>query len=72
MCWCRGAGGHGRAGDFVAVEVQDGQHGAVMHRVQELVGMPAGGHRASLGFAVADDASDDQGRIVEGGAIGMR
>ena len=31
----------GRVGDLVAVEVQDRQHRAVVHRVDELVGVPA-------------------------------
>ena len=34
--------------------------------------MPGGGQRPGLGFAIADDAGDDQVGIVEGGAIGMR
>ena len=33
--------------------------------------MPGGGQRAGLGFAVADDAGDDQVRIVERGPEGM-
>ena len=61
----------GRVGDLEAVEVQDRQHHAVGDRVEELVGMPCGGQRAGLGFAVADDAGDDQVRIVERGPEGM-
>ena len=34
--------------------------------------MPARGQRSGLGFAVADDAGDDQIGIVEGRAIGVR
>ena len=34
--------------------------------------MPACRQRSGLGFAVADDAGDDQIRVVESGAIGMR
>ncbi len=34
--------------------------------------MPAGGQRAGLRFAVADDAGDDQVWVVEGRAVGMR
>ena len=33
--------------------------------------MPTGGERAGFGLAVADDAGNDQIRIVEGGAIGV-
>ena len=62
---------HRRIGDLVAVEVQDRQHGAVMRRIQELVGMPGSGERTGFGLAVADHAGADQVGIVECGAIGM-
>ena len=65
------AGEDGRVGDLVAVQVQDRQHHPVADRVEELVGMPCGGQWAGLGFAVADDAGDDQVRIVERGPEGM-
>ena len=52
----------GRVGDLVAVQVQDRQHGAVVHRIEELVRMPGGRQRPGLGLAVADDAGDDQSR----------
>src|SRR6202011_5053753 len=45
--------------------------GAVFGGIQKLVGVPAGGARTSLGFAIADDATDDQIRIVERGAVGV-
>ena len=44
---------------------------AIARGVQKFVGVPTCGQRASFRFAVADDAGDDQIRIVEGGAIGM-
>ena len=59
-------------GDLVAVQVQDRQHRAVARRVEELVRVPAGGERAGLGLAVADDAGDDQVGVVERGAVGVR
>ena len=62
----RDPGEHGRVRDLVAVQVQDRQDGAVGPRVQELVRVPAGGKRASLGLAVAHDAGDDQVGVVEG------
>jgi len=34
--------------------------------------MPARGERTGLGFAVADNAGDDEARIVEGRPIGVR
>ena len=60
-----------RVGDLVAVQVQDRQHAAVASRVEKLVAVPAGGQRAGLRFAVADDAGDDQVRVVERGAVGV-
>ena len=67
----RDAGEDRRVGDLVAVQVQDRQHDAVADRVEKLVGMPCGGQWSGLGFAVADDAGDDQLRIVERGPEGM-
>ena len=63
---------HCRIGDLVAVEVQDWQHGAVAHRVEELVGMPARRERTRLCLAIADDCGDDEVGVVEGGAKGVR
>jgi hypothetical protein len=65
------AGEHGGPGDLVAVEVEDGEHGAVVDGVEELVRVPARGEGAGLGLAVADDAGGDQVRVVEHGAIGV-
>ena len=59
-------------GDLVSVQVQDGQHGAVARRVEELVGVPAGGQRAGLGFAIADHAAGHQIGIIEDRAMGMQ
>ena len=58
-------------GDLVAVQVQDGQHGAVALGVQELVGLPAGGQRAGLSLAVAHRDRGDQVGVVKDSAEGM-
>ena len=63
---------HGRIGDLVAVEMQDRQHGAVAHRIQKLVGMPARRKRTGLRFAITDDGGHDEIGIVERRAEGMR
>jgi hypothetical protein len=57
--------------DLISVQVEDRQHRAVTRRVQEFVRVPARGQRAGLGFAVPDDAGDDQVRIVERGSISV-
>ena len=63
---------HRGVGNLVAVEVQDRQHGAVAHRVDELVRVPRGRERTGLRLTVADHGCDDQLGVVERGAIGMR
>ena len=68
----RDPGEHGRVRDLVPVQVQDRQHRAVTRRVEELVGMPAGGQRPGLGLAVADHARHDQVRVVERRPVGVR
>src|SRR6266581_2070495 len=62
---------HGWIGDLVAVQMKDRKHRPVMRGIEEFVGMPGGGERPGLGFAVADDASHDQVGIVESCAVGM-
>ena len=61
-------GEDGRRGDLEAVQVQDRQDRARGSRVEELGAVPRGGGRTGLRLAVADDAGDDQVRIVEGRA----
>ena len=57
--------------DLEAVEMQDWQHRAVGDRVEKLVGLPGRRQRPGLGLAVADDAGDNQGGIVERRAEGV-
>ncbi len=65
------AGEDGGVGDLVAVEMEDGEDGAIGDGVEEFVGVPCGGERAGLGFAIADDAGDDEVGIVESGTEGV-
>ena len=58
--------------DLVAVQMEDRQHRAVAHRVEKLVDVPRGRQRSGLRFAVAHDRRDDQLRIVESRAAGVR
>ena len=62
---------HRRIGDLEPVEMKDRKNRAIARRIEKLVGVPAGGERAGFRLAVADDAGDDQIRIVEGRAIGV-
>ncbi len=59
------AGQHGRVGNLVPVEMQDRQHRAVGHGIEELVGMPRRRQRPGLGLAVADDTRHDQIGIIK-------
>ena len=54
-----------RAGDFVAIQMQNRQHRSVSRWIQELDALPASFERAGLSLAIADDASHDQIRIIE-------
>ena len=51
--------------------MKDRKHRAIAGGIEEFVGVPTGGECAGFRFTVADDAADDQIRIVEGGAIGV-
>ena len=66
------AGEYGGVRNLVAVEVQNRQHGAVTHRVEEFVGMPTGRQWARFRFPVAHHARHNQVGVVKCRAIGMR
>src|SRR5215208_1100328 len=63
---------HGGVGDFVAVEVQDREHGTVASRVQEAYALPGALQGSGLGLAVTDDRGDEEVRVIEGRAEGVR
>ena len=60
-----------RVADLEAVQVQDRQNRSVRDRVKEFVGLPGGRQGTRFGFAVADDARDDEPWVVECGAKGV-
>src|ERR1700678_558171 len=60
-----------RPGDFVAIEMQNRQHGSVSRRIQESDPLPAPLERTSLRLAIADYARHYQVGIVEGGSKGV-
>jgi len=62
----------GGVGDLVAVEMKDGENGAVVNGVEKFVGVPGGGERASLGFTIADNYGDDEVGVIEGRAEAVR
>ena len=51
--------------------MQDGQHRAIVARIEKLVGVPRRRQRPGLRLAVADHAGDDELGIVERGAEGV-
>ena len=55
----------GRVTDLVAVKVKNRQYCAVSFRVQELVRVPSSGKWASFGFAVTNNTSSDEARVVK-------
>ena len=68
----RDARQHRGPGDLVAVQVKNRKHRAIARGIEEFVGVPAGGQRAGLRFAVADHATGDQAGIVENRAVGVQ
>src|SRR5271170_6608112 len=55
-------------GNFVAVQMEDGQYGSIARRIQEFDAFPTSFEWAGFRFAIADDAGDDQVWIIERGA----
>src|SRR5690348_4008586 len=55
----------GRVRDLVTVQVQDGEHGPIMLRIQKLINMPACSQWTGFRLAVANHTAHQQIRIVE-------
>jgi hypothetical protein len=68
----RNASKNRRIGNLVAIQMQHWQHGAVANRIEKLVRMPGGRQRPGFGLTVANHYRDDEIRVVEGRAIGVR
>src|SRR6202044_3272559 len=62
---------NGGVRNLVPIQMQDGQHRSIAHRVEKLIGVPAGGQRSGLRFSIAHHHGHDQVRIVEGRAKSM-
>jgi hypothetical protein len=65
-------GEHRGIGDFVAVEVQDRQHCAIVGRVQKLIEMSCRGQWPSFSLTVTHHFDDNQVGMIESSAEGMR
>ena len=65
------AGEHRRVGNLEPIEMKDRKNGTIACGIEKLVGVPTRGKRARFRLTIADDAGDDQIRIVESSAIGM-
>src|SRR5258708_5928388 len=57
-----------RIGDFVAIQVQNGQYRTGFRRIKKFVAMPGGRGRAGLRLTVTDDTGYDQIKVVHGSA----
>ena len=65
------AGEYGRTGDFIAVEMQDGQYSAVRAGIEKFVGMPRSGQRPGFRFSVANHATGNEIGVIKHRAIRM-
>src|SRR5438874_5505424 len=54
----------GGIGDFIAIQVYDGQYRAGFGRVKKFVAMPGGSGSAGLRFYIADDRGNDRVRVI--------
>src|SRR5260370_39236292 len=68
----RQRGQYSRIRDLVSVQMQNRKDRAIAHRIQKLVGVPTGGARSGLGFAVSHYAAGDQVGIIEHRAVSMQ
>ena len=63
---------YGGAGNFVSVQVQDGEYGTVARWIQKLIGVPTRSQWAGFGLSIAHDATGQQVRVIENRAIGVQ
>src|SRR5581483_1192994 len=56
---------HGGAGNLVAIQVENGQHSPVAHRIQKRDGFPGAFKGGGLGLAIAHNSYHDQVWMVE-------
>ena len=62
---------YGGTGNLVAIQMQNGQHRSVTHRVQKINAFPGAFERSGLGFPIPNHGGDDQIGIVESGTKGV-
>ena len=56
---------HRWAGNFVSVQMQNGQHHSITQNVHEFVRMPTRGQRTGFGFTIANHATHQQVGIIK-------
>ena len=66
------AGEQGGVVDLVAVEIEDRQHRAIAAGIEKLVDVPGSGQGSGFRLAIPYDCRNDQVRVIEGRAAGMR
>ena len=66
------AGENSRIGNLPPIEMENGEHGTIGDGIEKLVRVPGGSERGGFGFAIADDAGNDEIGIVKGGAVRMQ
>ena len=67
----RNAGQKAGVRNFVPIQMQDRQHAPVTSRIKEFIAVPSRSKRSRLGLAVANNARNDQVRIIECSAISV-
>ena len=62
---------HGGTRNLVPIQMQNGQHGPITHRVQKINALPGAFERSSLCFPIPNHGCDDHIWIVESCAKGV-
>src|SRR5689334_8152404 len=60
------------AGNFVTIQMQDREDGAIPQGIQKLIALPAPLQRPCFRFAIADHAGHDERRIIKRGAVSVQ
>ena len=62
---------YGWIGNFIPIQMQDGNNCTVMYWIEKFVGVPTGRKRASLALAIAYHCQGDELWMIEDGAERM-
>ena len=60
-----------RVGNFISIQIEDGQYDTVCNRIDEFIALPRRCQRSRFGFAITYDSSGNQVGIVKNSPTGV-